>query len=186
MAIVSFNYDRCIEQFLHLALQNYFSIDSGTAASTISNIEIHHPYGKVGNLPWTAGEVPTEYGHLPTAQQLLTIATQLRTFTEGVNPTTSDINAIRRTLANSERIVFLGFAFHRLNVDLLVPSPMAAGKSPVNAVYGTSHGLSKSDTEIIQCDLSNKLGVRKDRIHVQNAFTCSELMDEYWRSLSLA
>ena len=52
VAIVSFNYDRCIAHYLHCALQNYYGIDSTRAAQVMNNLKIYHPYGSVGQLPW--------------------------------------------------------------------------------------------------------------------------------------
>ena len=51
-ALIVFNYDRCIEHFLFHSLQNYYKITGPEAAEIISNLEIHHPYGTAGDLPW--------------------------------------------------------------------------------------------------------------------------------------
>ena len=47
------------------------------------------------------------------------LASQIRTFTEGTDPETSNIEALRQCLIESDRLVFLGFAYHRLNMELI-------------------------------------------------------------------
>ena len=134
VAIICFNYDRCIEHYMHLALQNYYGMSPEDATVTLSHLEIHHPYGTVGKLPWQDPQKGFEYGATPESQQLLTLAGELRTFTEGIDSRKSDITAIRSTLASAKRLAFLGFAFHRLNIELLFPG-LADGEKVVSYVH---------------------------------------------------
>jgi len=53
VAVVSFNYDRCLEHFLFESIKNYYSANSNDAANLVSQLTIYHPYGTVGNLPWS-------------------------------------------------------------------------------------------------------------------------------------
>ncbi len=79
ISFIVFNYDRCIEHFLYSSLQNYYDITPEEAATFISSLEIHHPYGTVGNLPWQAGQsVP--FGETPSAQKLLELAGEIKTW----------------------------------------------------------------------------------------------------------
>lgn len=185
VAIVSFNYDRCIAHYLHGALQNYYGITPERATQAMSNLQIYHPYGSVGQLPWQCQRDGVAYGSNPGGQKLVKIAEGIRTFTEGIDPEHSSIVEIRRTLEHSHRIAFLGFAFHRLNLRLLFPG-LADGQKILNRLtYATGHGISNADGQEIRNELIALGAVYKDRFHFRNDLTCATLFREFWRSLSL-
>jgi hypothetical protein len=185
VAIICFNYDRCIEHYLHSALQNYYGMNPGDAADVLTNLEIYHPYGTVGELPWQRQGQAIEFGSTPRGTQLLALAGKLRTFTEGIDPATSDISAIRSTLARTRRIAFLGFAFHSLNIQLLFSVLKNEGVLRACSIYATAHGISSADIEHIKDELSSAGGVVKDRIYLRNDLRCCQLFREFWRGLSI-
>jgi hypothetical protein len=185
LAVVSFNYDRCLEHYLYFALQNYYSITPKEAAHMLASLEIHHPYGKVGALPWMTQSEAIEYGDTPDPAKLIAISKLLRTFTEGTDPSVSNIESIRATVAGARRLLFLGFAFHRLNLDLLFSGPPDEAQLQTRSVFATALGLSESDAQQIRAELSDKTGQPTDRMHIRTDLTCENLFREYWRSLSL-
>lgn len=185
VAIICFNYDRCIEHYLYSALQNYYGMKPEDAATILSTLEIHHPYGTVGKLPWQSQGEGIEFGSTPQPRQMLALAGELRTFTEGVDPKTSDISITRSTLKSAHRITFLGFAFHRLNMQLLFPGPADGDKTRNSPVYATAYGISFADTEVISDELSNIAGINRNKIRLENTLQCAGLFREFWRSLSI-
>jgi hypothetical protein len=185
LTLIIFNYDRCVEHFLYYALQNYYGMSGEEAASLIGSISIFHPYGTVGPLPWQRQIGGIEFGDEPSPAGLLEVASQLKTFTEGTDPDASHIVAIRESMLEAKIVVFLGFAFHRLNMQLLIPSIRPSGSPP--RVFATAKGMSKSDSELVQADLARLLGLwEREAALVRHDLSCSELFREYWRSLSLS
>ena len=67
---------------------------------------------------WAAGSAKMEFGAEPNAQDLVR-QEQIKTFTEGTNPEASDIVEIRDQVAEADTLVFLGFAYHQQNLELL-------------------------------------------------------------------
>lgn len=187
VAIVSFNYDRCLEHFLHGSLRNYYSLSSDEATATIRSIDIFHPYGTVGPLPWIAPSTSTgvEYGGEAHAQELVNLATKIRTFTEGTDEKDSDIAAIRSCLKGAERVAFLGFAFHSINLKLLYGPKRKQASNHYGRVYATAMGLSESDARVIANDLSFQGGYLPENISVHKDLTAHQLLKDYSRSLSL-
>jgi hypothetical protein len=185
VAIICFNYDRCVEHYLHSALQHYYAMKPEEAAAALTNLEIHHPYGTVGKLPWQHQGEEFDFGATPEPPQLLALAAELRTFTEGIDPKRSNISAIRSALASANRIAFLGFAYHRLNLQLLFPGLADGDEAGACSVYATAHGISPADLEEIKQELKSVAGIRHNRIHLRNDLKCSDLFREFWRSLSL-
>lgn len=183
LTFVVFNYDRCVEQFLFHGLKQAYGIPDDRAAQLVSKTRIFHPYGRVGALPWQGGAGQMEFGGMPNADQLRDIAEGIKTFTEGVNPAHSDIIGIREALANANTILFLGFAFHQLNMDLLFPQRRAEGIE--TRVYATAHGLSKSDVAIVENRLAKLLNIAAGKVAVRPDMTANAIFGEYGLSLAL-
>lgn len=187
VAFVIFNYDRCIEHFLYHAIQNYYAMSASDVAQLVQRLEIYHPYGTVGSLPWLNQSNAIDYGDTPHSKQLLGLASQIKTYTEGTDQSLSAVNAIRSHMKSSDNLVFLGFAFHPLNIDLLLPS--ATSEKPLmgrQRVFGTAHGISRSNTESIGAGFAAMGILFMNNIQIRNDLTCSQLFHEYRRSLSFA
>jgi hypothetical protein len=187
ISLIVFNYDRCIEHFLYHSLQTYYGIDQTDAASLVKKIQIYHPYGTVGALPWYGGEHTITFGGETNPKQLLDLAGQIKTFTEGTDPNSSEVTEIRRRFTESQIVLFLGFAYHKLNLDLIRP-PSSDRHPAIEKVryFGTAKGISDSDCGVICSDLRKLAGARREKIMIRNDLTCGELFKEYWRSLSLS
>lgn len=186
LTLIVFNYDRCIEHFLYHALQSYYNITAEQAAALLTKLGIFHPYGSVGLLPWQGRDGVVDFGADVGAKTLLGLAQQIRTFTEGTDPARSDIEHIRSRLFESQFVLFLGFAFHRLNLQLLSAEGVTHANPGETKYFGTAVGLSDSDCSEIRTELSGLGGVRIEQIYIRNGLTCAKLFSEYWRSLSLA
>lgn len=184
ITFVVFNYDRCVEHFLFHGIQNFYGVDEGTAADLLKNLSIFHPYGSVGPLPSQRYGSPVEFGGTPSARQLLELADGIKTFTEGTDPEASDIKAIRQHFHEATVLLFLGFAFHKMNLSLIKPD--APHPTPDSVRYfGTASGMSTSDCELVKEDLVSLASTRPERITLRNDLKCGPFFREYWRSLSL-
>lgn len=142
VTIINFNYDRCLENYLPESISEYYGVDIEIARSAYSKLTVYRPYGSLGRLPWQPGAGKAiEFGsQIPLDIDLA--AKDLRTFTERVEEG-GVLNDMRNSLFLAERIVFLGFAFHRQNMDLL-----KINNEDVSVV-GTSLGISHSDQNVI-------------------------------------
>jgi hypothetical protein len=185
VAFIVFNYDRCLEHFLHSAIRNYYQLSEHDAAAVLTNAQIFHPYGQVGRLPWESGSTSIEFGADVHPDTLNQMTGQIKTFSEGTDPTESEIVQIRSVVAGARRIVFLGFAYHVQNLALLFPPSEAHSLPHTTEVYGTALGISASDSKVIARDLAKGLRIKTNAIHLENTHSCNDLFGEYGRSLSL-
>jgi hypothetical protein len=187
LSLIIFNYDRCVEHFLFHTLQTYYGIGAERAEELVSSIEIHHPYGIVGRLPWQRGDAPSiPFGGEPQPNELLGLASNIKTFTESKDPQHGDVASIRERIANAEIVVFLGFSFHKFNMALLRDPEDPASPSPVR-VYATTKGISSQDCEIVAGDLQKVLGVQVNlNLTLGNQLSCYQLFQEHWRALALS
>ncbi len=129
LTFVTFNYDRCIEQYLYFTLVNAWHVPPADAAEIVrNNVRVLHVYGDLGRLTFH-GVQPTGYGVVDPV--LLGAASRLRTFTEQID--TAWLDQIRATLADAQHVVFLGFSFEERNCKLL----FADGPPPGASLWGT-------------------------------------------------
>ena len=187
IALIVFNYDRCVEHFIYCALINYYKISDAEAAELVKSIDIYHPYGGVGSLPWMSHTGGLEFGAEPNAKQLLELSQKIKTFTEGTDPDSSEILEIRRHMLSAWRWVFLGFAFHKLNMELISPYEFFKDREPysIKNCFGTTYGISDSDREVIEEQISKLCGRHGRSIKVRMAnLPCNEFFKEFWRSLA--
>lgn len=181
---VIFNYDRCVEHFLYHALQNYYSITADVAAELVGRVRFYHPYGTVGSLPWVGAGDPIDYGGSPSPEKLVTLADQIKTFTEGTSKT-SEITAIHDAMREAEIVLFLGFAFHRLNLGLITASD---GKHlhRDTQYFGTAFGMSDWNVNVLQRELMEIGSLHPSKSELRTDLKCYALFHEYWRSLALS
>ena len=182
ITLIIFNYDRCVEHFLIFALMSYYRLNKNDAAEIINNLTIIHPYGTVGALKWQeqTSDTSVEFGGELNSSQLIEYAQRIRTFTEGAH--SEYIDPLRHNMQNTERLVFLGFAFHRLNMKLLGRGNMDRYENPSNITcYATAYETSKSDQGSIRNSI-NYLYRNNIIINIENT-TCKQLFHDYSRSL---
>jgi hypothetical protein len=91
---------------------------------------------------------------------------------------------LRSHMKTSLRLVFLGFAFHRLNIELLLPKASSTSPPTRRSVFATAHGISDSDTKAISDELTTRDVLSARDIQIRNDLTCSQLFQEYSRSRS--
>lgn len=186
ISIITFNYDRCIEHFLVQGLADYFDLTSAEAQAIVASIPIYHPYGSVGPLPWQDRERGIRFGS--ESANLLSIAKQIKTFTEGMDDEDM-LASMHSALVNAETLVFLGFAFHPTNMQLLRPPQ----ETDVKRIFATTLGLSDADEAVIQDDILRMLRknyssyLEQEALRPQMAkLECGKFFHHYFRSLSAA
>lgn len=183
LAFVVFNYDRVLEQFLYYSFQNVYHIDQVRAAELVRSMTILRPYGSVGGLPSIGLKTAFPFGHEPSGDELRGLAQGIKTFTEGVDPATSDIAAIRHAVVSTEKLVFLGFAFHPTNLDLLFPSSRPSDSLFPKRTFATGKGLREPARADVQSELTTRAC---GNVEIAKDATCSDLFADYWRQLSMA
>jgi hypothetical protein len=146
-------------------------------------IKIIHPYGQVGHLPWRTRTGATPFGEEVGADRLLSLVGQIKTFTEQIENHFL-VAETRGLLQKAQAIVFLGFGFHRQNLELMRPSE----KTGIKRIFATAKGISNSDCDVVQGQITNTVQTSWPdlRIRLRNELTCHELLGEYRRSLDLA
>ena len=202
ISFIIFNYDRCFEYFMYLSLMVYYSIDHNRAKNIVQGLHINHPYGTVGDL-WNELNNFT-FGETPNPKQLISLAQNIKTFTESIEQKNDSKKGIRYLVKQADRIIFLGFAYHDQNLNLLFKYHInLLSKSSLNLLskffgsiyvfksisfskritcYGTGHGMSDKDLD----HLREVLQIKCKKIKECNIsqMTCSQFFHDFWYRLT--
>ncbi len=173
--IITFNYDRCIEQFMRLVYQHFFQSSRDEAQEFVDSLEIIHVYGSLGP---SGGNL--DFGLIQSSAQSLEAMNNLRTYSEKVDDDTSA--RIRQILDTTERVIFLGFSFAKINTDFLgaTPLPEKSLREASIQVLGTSYEMSHWDQQAAMGWANNWLrgghpGTRLESVTAAGFFTSNSI-----------
>lgn len=185
--IISFNYDRSFKWYFIKALMVDYKLTLGEAHKKLENLEIEHIHGRLSDLPgedknplFKLGSIP--YGYIysgklgedrsdPIAQNNFYNYVErygmdnFRTVYEG---DTKNERA-RHFIESSQRIIFLGFGYHDLNMKILgcdFSKPF-----PDKVIVGTAFEIQPIPKKVIE----NKFpGI--DKLYLN---TCADVFQNY-------
>jgi hypothetical protein len=182
---VVFNYDRSLEHFLVRAIENYYKTSKEEAQNLVANCRFFHPYGQVGKLPWQKGTIPpVKYGS-GEKYNLFEISKSILTFTEQVEDKDS-LDGLKKSVGDADQLVFLGFAFHPSNMELIKP----VRTRDTSRVVATAFGISDSDCDVIRKELKDICFVKNDAKHeksgtfvIDTSVRCADVFQNYRRTI---
>ena len=171
VSIVSFNYDRSLEQFVRIALRDLYSLDEEEAATRAQSLIVTHPCGSLGPLPSPGVTNTLQFGGSgnPSYAQ---IAKNIKTFTEQ-SVEEEVLSQIRSQVADAETIVFLGFGYHRQNIDLLSP---AERPKTAKQILGTAKDVSVESQSIVKDQLVAAMQARRKPV-IENSTYYPQLQE---------
>lgn len=183
IAIVCFNYDRCIQHFLICAVSSHYSIHYEKSRELVESLQILHPYGSVGKLPIAgSNNEQIEFGQNNNVE-IARLSESIKTYTEQIEDNEL-LKKVREEVKKAETIVFLGFGFHPQNMNLLKPER----NSNARQIYATAKGISNSDKAVIENQIRSVVNTNSYnqllKIQVRNDLSCAELFPEYRRTLA--
>lgn len=145
ISIVTFNYDRSLEHFLHIALSNTYAKSSEEVNKKLRGLRIVHVYGALSeSLPDEDGYFAYDGAINPRKVELA--AQKLVVIPEGRNDSPNLVKA-RNWLESADRIAFLGFGFDTINVERLAEggachsSVQRPNGTVIRNILGTRIGL---------------------------------------------
>lgn len=150
VTVITFNYDRCIEHFLVHAISQLYKVHIEVARELVAQLPIFHVYGTVGKYFGSTNET-IEFGKigLPTIDA---ITKGIRTYCERIEDEAT-VNNMHAAILSARRIVFLGTAFHQLNMELITPPSCRGNGRPLDykELFATRHGFSKDEDLLTVC-----------------------------------
>lgn len=179
IAVVCFNYDRCIEHYLTCELMRSFSIERKEAAGLVKRLMIWHPYGTIAPLD-TQELNGVAYGDNESIRgRSFHLATRIKTFTEQHEDRVM-IAAIRERISHAKIVVFLGLGYYPPNLELIAPQH----PNKIKWVLGTGHKLSSSDRGVVEQErIGPWFRSNPPRIEI-TGMKCVDLLNNYRMALS--
>jgi len=137
VTFVSFNYDRCIQQFFWIAVHALFTTTKNARERAQEALNIEYVYGNVGEFEYDLER--TNFGNIDDLASFQNILDAIRTFTEGESEGIRE--RIRDKIDNANNLLILGFGFIPINTDLIFQGKQFGHK----IVLSTAFGLSEPD-----------------------------------------
>jgi hypothetical protein len=179
ITFISFNYDRCIKQFFGNAAASYFELEDRQIEEVLTAIEVTHPYGSIGELHVSNGRV-AGYALEANGANIYSASKRIRTFTEGVTDTGS-LKKIKQPLEQAELVIFLGFSFIDINMQILKPE-RARAKRVLATAKGRSEDTKNSLKRHIERDFT-RFNMKGESVEMYEG-KCFELFYEFDRYLA--
>ncbi|MBN8988643.1 MAG: hypothetical protein J0H42_10380 [Rhizobiales bacterium] len=138
VSFVTFNYDRCVEHFLFISLQNAFGRTTDETAAVVSRIPIVHLHGRLGHLSWQNGGSAVDFGDSQIdARKMGIVMKEIKVVHEELTDgRDKDFAQAKELLAKAKRVYLAGFGFGSRNVQRLGLDSIAP-----EAYQGTAYGL---------------------------------------------
>lgn len=158
-SVITFNYDRSLEEFLYQSLCNRYSSASGEdVARQLCEIPFLHIHGSLGVLPWQSeflkwdvpeNPVPVPYGEPIDVGIAFRSAENVRIISDEDVDSLEVVHLAKQQLLAAKSIYFLGFGYHKTNIErLLSRIEWPDGERPM--ISGSTHGLTETEKEVAE------------------------------------
>ena len=175
--IIDFNYDRCLQHFLENFLVVYYGVEISQAIEALQKLRIIHPYGSIGSLH-SGKELPyVPFGASVQDISLKEMSRNIKIYSEQIEDEITIYN-IKNYIMKAETIIFLGFGFHKQNMNIITPDE--GGEINTSRVFLSTCGLSPTNIEFVIDDINRRLVAHQNRrVYAVRDKTCYETFTEY-------
>lgn len=175
LTIINFNYDRSIQHYLPFVVSMAFGMTMSEARALVgAKLNITHPFGNAGRLPWEPGERPdVDWGN-EEPWNLHNLAKEVLTSTERMR-NRQYVTGLHGAIAGSKKIVFLGFDFDPQTIDFLFDYSLSHDPDIIAAVQGMN---GPAQTAAFRT-LKRRAGIEDDGLISILDTRCYNLMRDY-------
>jgi len=119
--IITFNYDRSLEYFIHESIKyTYPEEDDSTALAILEKLNILHVYGELGKFHYKSSPNTRIYGNEYIDKEQIEIAANgIKVIPDARNDVEESFKQAREWFDSSDTIGLLGFGFDPMNVNRL-------------------------------------------------------------------
>lgn len=150
LSIITFNYDRSVEQYLFTVLKNTYGRSDKECVEQLNKIPIIHVHGKLGSLPWQE-ENGRPYENTITPENIKLASDQIIIISES-NEDSEEFRQAFELLKNADegKIYFLGFGYNRVNLRRLKFNELKNLKHKNPIASGTSFNFPATKQRVLQ------------------------------------
>jgi hypothetical protein len=164
ISIITFNYDRSLDQFLFQALKSSYNKSDEETALQVQAIPIIHVYGQIGFLPWQKKQLSRAYAPLIEDEFILHTLRQsskgIKIIHEELAEEDTAFKKSRELLSNAAKIIFLGFGYHTENLKRL-------GVSAIDRKEKIIIGSALNIPQIQRNQISRQSGIELNSLNVE-------------------
>lgn len=135
LTIITFNYDRSLEQYLFIALKNTYGKTDVEVAEVINNLNFIHVYGQLCPLPWQNKSNSRQYDSKLNDVFIKLSAEQIKIIHDNIEDS-YEFTIAKESLAMAKKICFLGFGYHEINMKRLGMNYIELKTKPIGSSYG--------------------------------------------------
>ncbi len=137
VSIITFNYDRSLEQFLFTAIKHSYGKSDEQCAEVLGRIPIVHVHGSLGSLPWQS-QNSKPYNSDYSEMDLSRAIERIIVISEG-HENSPEFQQAKQIMEEAKRRYFLGFGYHPKNIQRLdVLKLQSIGRQPISDVHGST------------------------------------------------
>jgi len=159
LSIITFNYDRSLDQYLFRALKHSYGQSDQECAKKLNSIPLIHVHGCLGRLPWQ-GIPARHYTANYRSTDIEVASKQIVVVPEDLD-TSPAFDEAFRIMTDAQRIYFLGFGYNHMNLKRLSIDQLR-GK----CMIGTAYGLGKTEWQGVQDKWAIDLALPYDEVSV--------------------
>lgn len=138
LSVITFNYDRSFEHFLFIAARASFGLSDDACKAFVQHVPMVRVYGQLGVLDYVSPNGRRYYPDL-NPKMILKCAKEIKILHEGQSDSPQFAQA-RDLLEKAERVCFLGFGYHKSNMERLQLDVVTEGVPMYCCVYGMEDG----------------------------------------------
>lgn len=175
LSIINFNYDRSVQHYLPWVVSMAFGMTLAEARQLVgAKLNITHPFGNIGRLPWEPGEGPEVDWANEEPGNLHNLIEEVQTGSERLR-NRQYVTAVQAALAGSEKIVFLGFDFDPQTIDFLFDNAYSHNPDVIAAVQGMNEVSLKAVGRLLR----RRTGIEDERLISVLDMRCYHFMRDY-------
>jgi len=180
---IIFNYDRTLEYYFYNSIMRFYKTNANETAEIVNNMNIYHPYGQTGYLEFQKNHIKNSFGN-PQSNNAVLLSSLIKTFMLDNIATDEEYKKACDFLYDSEKVIFLGFAFYPQNIDLLFPDKVSRSIKgngvtylKTSFYYATFYKVSKINQDAIISKLKDKN--ERIRDFIGSDMKCVDFFGEY-------
>lgn len=175
LTIISFTYDRAVEHFLPFAFQLAFGMPLAEARALVAaKLNIHHPLGTPGRLPWQLGEGADVDWAVEVPWNILNLLPGITTASARM-ANRAYVSTLQSAVASARNLVFLGFTFDAAQLALLFDYSLSHDPDVLCAFPG----LNGAGRATLHRLLKRKTGIENDDLITVADCRCLQLLRDY-------
>ena len=148
LSIITFNYDRTVEEFFNTSLRNtYANLKEEDYVIALSKVPIIHLHGRLGNLNYQ-GKHSRAFSPLINAHTTNLATENIKI----IHEVTQDFSRAKKLLADAEQVFFLGFGYNPKNMERL-----GMGAIPPGIAKGTALGMTPHEWSTVSTLANGKI-----------------------------